>query len=137
MPRVPKHISYLQIYISYQLTVAVVITSVSIILIRATHIHDDSQSSSIVSLYNECYNLKKRRKLVTSRPVEAIEENEDIRKTESLRQNSTDTKSKSLTGIGSPERRKLIVHHIDDILFLVFISLFLISTLLFMVLVLL
>ncbi|XP_060607709.1 neuronal acetylcholine receptor subunit beta-2-like [Ruditapes philippinarum] len=137
MPRVPKHISYLQIYISYQLTVAVVITSVSILLIRATHIHDDSLSSSLVSVYSQCYNLSKRRKLVTSRPVEAIEVNEDIRKTESPKHSNTDTKSKTVTRPGSPERRKFFVHHIDNLLFFVFVSLFVISTLLFMVLVLL
>ena len=77
MPRVSKQVSYLQLYVSFQLTMAVVITALSIMQVKLEFTRKEINFHIIVKLYSlicRCRKLKKVEKDQSS-PVEKEEQN--------------------------------------------------------------
>ena len=137
MPRVPKYVSYLQLYIIYQLTVAVVITSLSILLVSTTHNNDQAKIPGLIKFYYRCFIIKMKRKRIRDNArkavVSVVNKNED--KTVDSQCDTSNIQPTSDTKCDSAQWIQFVVQHTDESLFIVFMVLFFISTVLLLALI--
>ncbi|XP_045188339.2 acetylcholine receptor subunit epsilon-like [Mercenaria mercenaria] len=128
MPRVPKHISYLQLYVNCQLTIAFVITTLSIMLVNISYPKDEADIPCVVKLYFWYYNYRKRRQTVN---LDSSEETAADKKSD----RKPNTQPQSGTETVSSLDRSSVIHRIENVLFWGFMAIFICSTIMFLILV--
>ncbi|XP_052777766.1 neuronal acetylcholine receptor subunit beta-3-like [Mya arenaria] len=128
MPKVSKSISYLQLYINVQLAVGMITTTISVILVHATHSKKDDVTGLVLAFYNFCKLCAKKQEHDRSKISP-----EDESQHEENQCDVIDTKQIHLTsGIENKDIVQSmvdVVNVIDDTLFWIFLMLFVLFTL--------
>ncbi|XP_045188473.2 neuronal acetylcholine receptor subunit beta-3-like [Mercenaria mercenaria] len=128
MPRVPNRISYLQLYVNYQLTVAVVITTLSIMLVNMSYSDNKANDLYALKLCLWCYSNQKIRKTVIPEVLNEIATDKDTNGMPNI-----DSQSDTEIDTDSYLDRQSVIRHIGKALFWVFMTMYILSTILFFI----
>ncbi|XP_045215167.2 acetylcholine receptor subunit beta-like [Mercenaria mercenaria] len=131
MPRVSKHVSYLQLYVNYQLTIAMVVTALSVLFVNFAHTRNEANLPVIVKLCYKC--CRKRNKAVNFTNLEEVSK---TGKTEAVLDGVMKAESISCSETDLLVDKEIVLQHIGNTLSWVFATMFITSTILFFIVVL-